>query len=76
VTTLDITRILVISVTVILFAWDLYAFLRYKKQDSKNGTISMYLWRIHDRSPLLVFFAGLIIGHLFFPAYDVEFICE
>lgn len=74
--TLQVTRIVVITAFFILLAWDLYAFLRYKKTDEKNGTISMYIWRLHDRSPLVVFFAGLLIGHFFFPAYDIEFICE
>jgi hypothetical protein len=74
--TLMVTRIVVITATIILLIWDIYAFVRYKTTDEKNGTISMYIWRLHDRSPLLVFFAGMLIGHFFFPAYDVEFICE
>lgn len=75
-TTLQVTRIVVISFTLILLIYDAIVYFIYKKYKGANGTISMYIWRIHDRSPLVVLFAGMLIGHFFFPAYDVEFICK
>lgn len=64
--TYEITRWFVVGVLVVIIGYDLWAYF----QDD-NGTISVFMWDMSQRYPIIAFVGGLISGHLFWPAQKI-----
>lgn len=62
-----ITKVLVIWTVIIWVCWDVLAFVQHN-----DSTISVFIWGWSQRYPIISFGAGVLAGHLFFPAKPIK----
>jgi hypothetical protein len=62
------TFIVLSSLAVVAAAWECWTILNNKNGDTFSATIR----KLGESQPFVVFAAGLVSGHLFWPLYDKE----